>query len=60
MQSDSQPGSILARPSSKFADFLGTLIALVTIILPLVMVNRYSNVVQTLPTAPPPTQRLNR
>ncbi len=52
MQSDSSSGSSLERPRSYLSNFLGTMIALLTLVLPLMIVNRYSEPAR-LPSTPP-------
>ncbi|MGB3535644.1 MAG: hypothetical protein WBA13_19275 [Microcoleaceae cyanobacterium] len=42
MESDSKPPSSLNPPPSVFADFLGSAIAMLTLIIPLLVIVRYS------------------
>ena len=51
MESDSKPPGSFHQSSSTFADFLGTVIALITLALPLLVVVHYSpRQVTTLPS----------
>ncbi len=57
MESDSQPGSKMGRSPLRFADLVGTLIAIATLALPAIIVTHYSSQTNSrrpdLPLAPP-------
>lgn len=53
MESDSQPASLPERSTHRLAEFVGTVIALLTLILPLLAITHYSpSQLQTPPGSP--------
>jgi len=59
MESGSPSANVPDRPANRFAAVLGTLVALVTLILPVVIIAYYSSDSNSQ-TAPSPTYRLGR
>ena len=57
MESDSQPARYTQKSTDRLADLLGTLIALLTLTLPLLAIARYSPS-QVTPWTPPPAYTL--
>ncbi len=59
MESDSKPPGSFNQSPSAFADFLGAIIALITLVLPLLVIIHYSpRQVTTLPSSSYSIQRL--
>uniref|UniRef100_A0A7C3PIZ6 Uncharacterized protein n=1 Tax=Oscillatoriales cyanobacterium SpSt-418 TaxID=2282169 RepID=A0A7C3PIZ6_9CYAN len=59
MQSGSSSSNSLDRPRSHFGNFFGTVIALLTLVLPLVIINHYSGIRDSSPSTYP-TPRLRK
>lgn len=61
MESDSKPPRSFNQPSSTFADLFGAAIALLTLIIPLLVIVRYSQPqVSAFPSTPYSIQQLNK
>ncbi|MGB3404649.1 MAG: hypothetical protein WBA77_18335 [Microcoleaceae cyanobacterium] len=61
MESDSKPPRSFNTPSSTFADIFGAAIALLTLVIPLLVILRYSQPpVSAFPSTPYSIQQLNR
>jgi hypothetical protein len=61
MESDSKPPRSFNTPSSTFADIFGAVIALLTLVIPLLVILRYSPTqVSAFPSTPYSIQPLNR